>query len=593
MKELKEFTGDTVFVELLNKAFADLRADYELDLDNRKDKINELKNIHVDHKDFLSNLTSYSTKSSGLISGLRGTGKTHLFLLARNEINNNIDTNKSFCLYLNAKRLHLPVDFSQEVFNRVFSIFLYREISKQLFNLLKDYTDNNLLDKLVNLFNKDKKRFVSGIVESIKLVKKYKEIARQGSESLTNTEKADISTELSEKEVRELSQKICSKLSLKDAALSGELNGKLQEELSSKTQVKSDTISYLNIASVRENIIDIIKCLNLKCITIYVDEWEKLFNIPKAQEYLSFYIDRINDDPIFIWIGAVPYRGKFYCLDIGADLQHKIDLDSSFIFENSKQEKEECITYFRHFIDKRLKYFLADYTVDHSTLFNSYKKLEMLMFGSMANPRDFGTTLLQCWTEYKNYRLSPKHAGRPYKYISEDMIQRAIKLDGSKKLTNIKSNSKLMMVWQDVENFALQKKSSHFAILDSINNTECLSAGHFSDLLYHRLLHYRRGHVSQKDSEHEEKLSIYALNYSCIYDHHQKEKRIIFYTDYDSIHNKVRRYIYSPTNILNKIKIKEGEIHPCVSCSENIDINKMKAAWEKNSCPYCGNKIWI
>lgn len=37
MKELKEHIKDTNFVELMNIAFADLRADYQLDLDTRKD----------------------------------------------------------------------------------------------------------------------------------------------------------------------------------------------------------------------------------------------------------------------------------------------------------------------------------------------------------------------------------------------------------------------------------------------------------------------------------------------------------------------------------------------------------------------------
>ena len=45
--------------------------------------------------------------TSGVISGLRGTGKTHLMLLARHEINENCFTGKAngvFCVYLNVKR---------------------------------------------------------------------------------------------------------------------------------------------------------------------------------------------------------------------------------------------------------------------------------------------------------------------------------------------------------------------------------------------------------------------------------------------------------------------------------------------------------
>lgn len=62
--ELKEFVKDKEFINKMNKAFADLRADYELSLDITKDKISELKKVHVDHKNFLANLVSFSVKSS-------------------------------------------------------------------------------------------------------------------------------------------------------------------------------------------------------------------------------------------------------------------------------------------------------------------------------------------------------------------------------------------------------------------------------------------------------------------------------------------------------------------------------------------------
>ena len=71
------------------------------------------------------------------------------------------------------------------------------------------------------------------------------------------------------------------------------------------------------------------------------------------------------------------------------------------------------------------------------------------------------------------------------------------------------------------------------------------------------------------------------------------KKKIQFITDYDTIHNRVRRYIYNSTTIINHIKIQSGEIFPCVSCGENISITKMTAAWNNNACPYCGGKIRV
>lgn len=77
--ELKQLVDDKVFIDNMNKAFADLRADYELTMDLEKEKINELRDIHVDIKNQLSDLVTISRKSSGTVCGLRGTGKTHLF----------------------------------------------------------------------------------------------------------------------------------------------------------------------------------------------------------------------------------------------------------------------------------------------------------------------------------------------------------------------------------------------------------------------------------------------------------------------------------------------------------------------------------
>ena len=63
--ELKELVFDEGFVEKINIAFADLRADYELELDESKEQIEKLKAVHIDIGNNLSNLVSYSIVSSG------------------------------------------------------------------------------------------------------------------------------------------------------------------------------------------------------------------------------------------------------------------------------------------------------------------------------------------------------------------------------------------------------------------------------------------------------------------------------------------------------------------------------------------------
>ena len=69
---LKDYIEDQNFVHQMDLAFTDLRADYELSLDVDNKKIDELIATHVDVKNQLSNLSTYSLSSSGVISGLRG-----------------------------------------------------------------------------------------------------------------------------------------------------------------------------------------------------------------------------------------------------------------------------------------------------------------------------------------------------------------------------------------------------------------------------------------------------------------------------------------------------------------------------------------
>ncbi|MFF0830241.1 hypothetical protein ACFYU8_25550 [Brevibacillus sp. NPDC003359] len=589
--ELKEFVNDEEFIQKMNHAFTDLRADYELSLDATKDKIGELKEVHVDNRNILANLTSYSVKSSGVISGLRGTGKTHLFLLAREKINTTINDNKAICIYLNLKRLHLPQMYDQEIFNRIFSIFMYEELSKQLFQLLNDIKDNtSYLEKVLNIFKNDKRVFIENIGEAIKIISLFKSIASQGNEYVENIDKGQFSREELHKSLLEIQSEMITKVGIK-TEIGTKLNTKILDEMADKVILNNTYLKYLNINKVRDNILEILKLLKVNSITFFMDEWEKLYYSANAQNYLSFYIDRIIDTPIYFWIGVVPYRGQLYHLDNGADLQHYINLDESLIFENSKYDKDVCLAYFKDFMNKRLFYYFKNKKINYKILFNNDKKLELLVLASMGNSRDFGTMLLNCWSEYQAYRSNSLAPGRPFKYVNQNMIIRSIKNNGDKKFDNIKDDKNLLTLWRDIETFCLSKKYSHFAIEDTKENIEAMSTSEFSELIYHRLLHFRKGHVPPKDTNIENKLSIYALNYAGIYDLHARERKINFVTEYDTIHDRVRRYIYDPKKIINLLKIKSGEIFPCGSCNNNINIKTMIAAWERNSCPFCGGKI--
>lgn len=591
MKELKKFIEDDKFIEAMNIAFADLRADYQLDLDTRKEKITELEKIHVDLNGHLADLSSLATKSSGLITGLRGTGKTHLFLLARHKILNSIESNKTFCVYLNVKRLHVPEQFDQEIFNRIFCVFLYNELAKQIFSYLETLIEHSVWDKFLQIFDRDHRKTKEAIENALVKISLFHSIALIGSQKLSNLEKGSENLTISESELVELNTKLSAKLSVTPTS-SLEIASQIREELKKVQATESTYLNFLNLNDIRNQLVSIVKILNISNLTIFVDEWEKLFYNEKAQEYLSFIIDRLVDSPILFWLGAVPYRGQFYHLDIGADLPYHIDLDKSLIIENSKEDKEKTINYFKQFINNRLKFFLPDYELDNSLLLNTSKKLELLVLGSMGNTRDFGTMFYNCWSQFKSYRSGHLSKGRPFKFISEIMIIQAIRDDGDKKFTNIKDDENLVKIWNGLEKFAELKKSSHFVIEESAENNEALRTKYFSDLFYHRLLNIRKRHVPAKDTSVENKLTVCALSYSCTYEKHTRDKKFMFIIDNETVHDKVRRYIYNPVSTLNEIRIKSGELFPCISCGEKINTIKMLGAWNTNTCPYCGGNIY-
>ena len=592
--ELKQLVDDQDFIDNMNKAFSDLRADYELTMDTSLEKINELNQLHVDVKNHLSDLTSLSRKSSGTICGLRGTGKTHLMLLARHNLNSNLwksEKDNNLCIYLNMKRLCLPDNSDNDTFNRVFSIFIYEEISAQLLTILKAMRGKSFLEKVQKVFNRKNKNLQLSLQKAVMYVYTMNAIAHEGNEQIRNIGAGSYEKEDINKEISELVNGLNASLKELVPEIGISINETEVSETTKRIKTNNTYYQYLNVKSVRNQLKEIITLLGLDSITFYIDEWEKISTIHKCQERTASYIDKIMDDPIYFWIGIVPYRGGLYCLDNGADLQHQINLDESLVFEASEQERNLCINYFKELVNQRLKQYFPGKGYTYDIMFNSDDNFAGLVMASMGNTRDFGTMLFKCWSSYQTYRKSHLSPGRPFKYISNQMIVDAIKDNGDKKYSNIESQNDVFKVWNDIKNYCISKKSSHFAIEEKSESLDCLREHEFSELIYHRLLHLRKTHVPAKDTDVESKLSIYAINYAATYSLHSQEKKMSFIIEYKTIHDRVRRYIYNPKEVLNQIRISSGEIFPCISCSMPINPESMKAAWEKNSCPFCGGKI--
>lgn len=583
--KLRDIVKDPALVTKITQSFSDLRADFDLSLDASAEKINELSETHVDVKDHLNKLISHTGSSSGVLQGLRGTGKTHLLLLARHKINQDTFINGHLAIYINSKKLSTPENCPQEIFNRLFSSFLLTSISEHLQKILINLPNPNYWEKLKATIKTDSLH--KRIGETIDVLIELQDALLSGTRIIENYEAGEQKINSHLKELIEAYEEMSTKVGIDSASFNLAAKKKQVTGKSISKEDSSKYISYLDITHISSTLNKIITTLNIKSITFYIDEWEKLYYSENAQQHLAAYINKIIDNPIYFWIAYVPYRGSLHPLSIGNDLQHRIDLDESLIYEADQQS---CIKYFQDFIDKRLRHHLNRPDISNSVLINNKKNFELLIMGSMGNPRDFGTTLVHAWGEFVTYRSMPLKRGGAFQYVSSSMIKDAIKSDGEKKLLNINSSSHAMSAWRDLEDFAIRNKTSHIAIEEKPENYDALAQDDYSELIYQRLFHKRMDRVSAKDTSVRSKLSIYALSYSCTYDHHQKDKKFQFITKYEDIHNRVRRYIYNPNDFIKSRKLKEGEMFPCQTCSFEITPN-MKHAWEKNTCPSCGNPI--
>lgn len=588
-RKLRELASDSQKVKKITAALSELRADFELDVDTSKEQISKLRKSHINVRDRLENLINVSRVSSGAITGLRGTGKTHLMLLARDRINKDFLDTGNLAIYINAKRISIPDSANHEIITRLFATSIFESIIEQLNDfILLQSKESCIKSALLSMIpNSNLKKIKDALLE----IESFKPSLIAGTTYLHDFEvgKLQISSKINE--ALENYNKLVLNFT-KDPSMKIDMSESLKRQQEVGETEIGKYVSFLDATTVLTKLKSIIKLLSLKSITFYVDEWEKLFYHNGMQRSISEYINKIIDNPIYFWIAIVPYRGSVAPLSLGNDLQHIINLDENLVYE---YEKDNCIKYFKSFIDQRLSIEFENdgLNVNCDTLINKKENLELLILSSMGNPRDFGTILHSAWSFFiEETRKERRGKGAPYQYISQTMIKKAIKQDGENKLRNLDGFASSKSAWMDLEKFSLERKTSHFSIEDTDLNGAALESKEFSELIYQRLLHKRKDKVRPKDSSNPNVMSIYALSFSAIFDHHDKSEAIKFVKTSKEIHDRVRRIIYNPQKIISTINIKSGDVHPCKSCGEQINILKMKAAWEKNSCPFCGGNIY-
>ena len=68
---------------------------------------------------------------------------------------------------MNLKRLCLPEQFDSDLFNRIFSVFIYDEVSKQLLQILSGLSEENKLKQFLSMFNTQKRKVKENLEKAI------------------------------------------------------------------------------------------------------------------------------------------------------------------------------------------------------------------------------------------------------------------------------------------------------------------------------------------------------------------------------------------------------------------------------------------
>ncbi|MFC0298483.1 putative metallopeptidase [Geobacillus jurassicus] len=500
MKQGKEF------IEKMDKVFASLRADFDVASSQlSRKKIEALKKMHVDVTGKVGTLSVLAKESNGLIQGLRGTGKSHLMLIARDEINL---SKNHICIYVNLQE-HLNVGGSVVVQERFYVWALLKQIKKQLMYIVEE-TQNE---------EESQKRFsISKIIQFFN-IKKEKNVTRRLEEKFDELEKLVLK---GEEEVIQFSKETKT-VHLDEVTTNSNLELKGQninnfgyttncggsEKLSRKSEEKYKSEIILDIKKLKTLLIEIIELLGVGGITFFYDEWSALKT--REQELLSEMIRALSSSPIYHWIAFVPYKSSLGVLEQAADLPHLIDLDLQFIYE---ENNKICMNYFEKFIENRLRLVFDSEKFKAKALIRPHL-LEILVQCSMGNTRDFGIMLNKAWDYFKQDYLT---MGRN-RIISKKHVERAVKTLAEEKMMNLQrksSSSYSERLWSEIVKFITQKKHTHFCIELSERNIDYIKEAEFTDLLYHRLVHLRKKDYPPKDGGNK-RLSIYAVDVSVLF----------------------------------------------------------------------------
>ncbi|MFP3388566.1 hypothetical protein [Brevibacillus sp. SIMBA_040] len=571
-----------VFFDKMDSVLKDLRADFDVASSGfSKRKVNELKQIHVDTTGKVSTLSNLATGSNGIISGLRGTGKSHLMLLSREKINNR---KQSLCIYIDLKN-HLNIGGNIVVEERFYVWALLKQLKLQMAYLIQDtYEEDSkgFFQAVISYFSKDKQKEIEKKVETI--LNELNQLILLGEQEVQNLAKTKSLNVQQEKSVLNNSS-----LKAEGSATSAKVEAKAEHQNNIKnslatTEESSSTI-LLDIDVLKRTLVSLVELLGLKSIVFFYDEWSLLNRTD--QDILANLIRSLSTAPIYHWIAIIPYKSSLGVLETTSDMVHKVDLDLQFIFE---ENNSVCTNYFKEFMNKRLdlEFGNSSFTIDKIVRPQFF---ELIVKASMGNTRDFGLMLYKAWELFKQDYLVTKNK----RIIAKKHIVKAIKSLADEKFANLENRGSKYSekLWSEIIKFVGLKKHTHFCIEQNSTNLSLLKEDEYTDLLYYRLIHLRKKDVPAKDGG-EWRLSTYSVDvsavFSRIFETNSERTKIKLVTDMEIVHDQIRRYTFDLASIINEFRMEQGKQIKCLSCGKIIT-GDMKYAWDNKVCIFCSQPL--
>ncbi|MGL6002923.1 MAG: ATP-binding protein [Plesiomonas sp.] len=530
---------------------------------------------YIDLYSGIENIDNINNRNNTIIYGRRGSGKTHLLKALSERLVKNLDEERNFPVYIDARRI-IPLLSFEHTSKEANAILIFKYIIQELANTLfininPIFGFNPFDDKFRHIYE-SKVNELSEIFKKLYLEFNGKRFSKPS--SLT----------VSEEEVRSLGGNL---------TVSKSPSAGIKADIQQKKAESKEHDTYISILDVTNEIEAIIDMMNLNRITVMIDEWSEIER--DTQLYLADILKKsFSAIAVTLKIAAIPNRTnlgikqeqKFFGLEDGGDI-FGYNLDARYIFETNKQMTRN---FFNDLLYKHLSSF-SQQSVNALIKTNKASKdsfiniffanvaLNEIFVASAGIPRDFINLFISSYDKF--ICSSTTNAKR----ISVRDVRAANMTwyDSDKREQVDKHPIERTLLAKIIKEIVEMKKSIHFLVPERYSNNK-----HIQNLIDFRVMHLIKKGISHKD--HPGVIyNAYSIDYGC-YNYLNISKNKLSSVAFDFKELREVRRISLEDSFFEHFMMEIGEAFICPHCSMPIDVNHL--AYKKQKlCNHCYESV--